>query len=322
MTAKEWRLHEWRFGIGEWIAILLGVASWVPFSLFLLRYPSTATAIFSSTVGHGSAYASIREIGRTCGEFFLHFTPVGLIEMYTLGRARDFFGAVVVCFFTLGALRLVLKERNWNLLLLLTAPSAVLLVSLKGLHSPLVEYFLLPILFVPIWISALFFASCKDALHEKGGVRIAAIGGLAVFSLLLVSGFFVHYLRPYTFPFHSLLHSEEITKIMKKRAGEEAKFQIFGRTASKFATDAFYLTLGRSFYPSMQEAPNLPEIASFQPVNEALARAFVVMCPAPFSRARRKILEEFSKEWTDPESVDLSTCTTCERCWMGYMERR
>lgn len=302
-----------------WICLFATVflLLWLPPLIFEYHYGSNLSQVAQGSLYKTGSKAGIYEVRRIAYEFFLNFAskvrPPAWLSL-----------ALIFSLLLLLARRLQTEIRIW----VLGLPLLLTLIFLTQLKAPLMPYFLYALIpVVPLSVAfGLVYAidevvSCiaLGVLNFWGAIGLIF---MACFVSMLGLGLFTSNSSDKFPEFHSLLHAQEVAKILRDDA-QGQYFLLFGNQASKYNSDAILYILGEQFYSQMKHTENLKELSVFQKDTSRVSKfAYTLMCPKPFSEQRAKILNIYAADWVYRGEISLSSCTTCGACYLAKLQRK
>lgn len=118
----------------------------------------------------------------------------------------------------------------------------------------------------------------------------------------------------------SLQHATELGGILND-ISKGRRARVYTALQAKMMRNSYPLFLDSPHYGSLEYREFFWELDTFSSLAEPEI-AFLVMCPKPFSAARREIEKSVADDWIVSGEVDLSRCGSCTNCSVSTLERR
>jgi len=239
-------------------------------SLILFK-PALEFAFAFGASEHGGIISSLGIFS----EFFRKklFSNVNVNELY------------VGLFFLVLIILNIRKELKLWLFILVPAVFSITAVAL--LKPPLFHHFFYSLLPIPALIAAIVLSFSIRQVSTF-------IFALPIFYFLGVS---LLKTNPERAKFQTLEHTRKVVEIIKKKDGYR-DLAILGSLSSKHSRNSYYYLLRSNNRYNMQYVDRFPEWSKSKP-----NRGVLVICPAPYKKAKEDIFRAVSKDWTIEDEI-------------------
>jgi len=122
--------------------------------------------------------------------------------------------------------------------------------------------------------------------------------------------------------FLTLGAAQSISKAILNDAGEE-KVLVIVRGEADIMLNSYYVLMGRRYYPEMLDANRFTELASMREQSQEEApTAYLVVCPHPSTKWRKKMWRELRRTWVEDRKVELPNSPEVRGCEVSRLRRR
>ncbi|MCB9030169.1 MAG: hypothetical protein H6619_03895 [Deltaproteobacteria bacterium] len=305
---------------------LLGTAlfllSWVPVLLYEVQFDSNLAKLFARHFEGHQFTAPISDAFRLVSEFLLFYMsgqPIG--EHFSIALI-----SIAAAILSLILIKTFYESETPLQYFLIACIVSIAFqgISLVNVEPPLHHFYLNCLIPVVIILSTIVYGSLLSALLAPKKLTlwwITPAVATGLIALVLSPNIHRFKLQYDSVPFselESLKHAKEVSSLIDKDNNYNSNFKLILKGEYQSRKAAIYLLAKEIEYARMPYAPYFKELPAFKRKKKKrrskIDSAYLLVCGKNVARKEIAAIKDVSQYWTFERAVDLTSCSTCQKC--------